>query len=169
MVLSVDGKSTKGDRGPQDWASKEDQQFFFKTLRKSKLTVMGGNSYRSFQSDIKSDPNQLKIVMTKNPKQYVKFSVPGQLEFSDNSPLELVEKLEKKGYKEMLLISGENLNSEFMKSKLITDLWLTIEPRVFGKGKSLVGEENFDVKLNLISFEKLNKQGTLLLKYSLCK
>lgn len=167
MVLSLNGKSTKGDKGPHEWASGEDQQFFFKTLRKSKLTVMGGNSYRIAQSDIKLNPKQLKIVLTRNPEKYIKHQVAGQLEFSDESPLKLVKRLEKKGYKEMLLISGENLNYEFMKSNLITDLWLTIEPKILGKGRGLVAEGDFDIKLKLESIEKLNKRGTLLLKYSL--
>lgn len=165
MVLSVDGKSTKEDKGPKHWASKEDQQHFFKTLGKSKLIVMGGNSYRESQSVIKPSPTQLRIVLTRNPQKYKKYMVRGQLEFRDNSPLELVKSLEKQGYKEMLLVSGENLNSEFMKSNLITDLWLTIEPKIFGKGKSLMSVENFDVRLKLTSIKKLNRKGTLLLKY----
>lgn len=167
MVSSVDGKSTKNNKSLKEWTSKEDQEYFLKTSRSNNLIVMGSKTYESSQSKIKPYPNRLKIVLTRNPKKYVKNFVPGQLEFINDSPLELVRKLEKKGYKQMLLIGGSTLNTEFMKSNLVTDLWLTIEPVIFGKGKSLVGEEDLDIKLNLKSLEKLNKQGTLLLKYSL--
>lgn len=167
MVTSVDGKSTKGNKNPKEWNSKEDQVHFLKTSRNSNVIVMGSNTYKNSQSVIKPYPNRLKIVLTKTPKKYLKYAVPGQLEFINESPLKLVKKLEKKGYKEMLLIGGSTVNTSFMKAGLITDLWLTVEPLIFGKGKGLVGEENFYTKLKLKSFEKLNKQGTLLLKYSL--
>ena len=167
MVTSVDGKSTKGNRSPKDWASKEDLEHFLKTSRNSNLIVMGAKTYEDSQSVIKPYPNRLKIVLTKNPEKYIRRLVPGQLEFMNDSPLGLVKKLEKKGYKEMLIIGGATLISEFLKLNLVTDLWLTIEPRIFGKGKGLVVEQDFDIKLKLESFEKLNEQGTLLLKYSL--
>lgn len=167
MVASVNGKSTKGNKSPQEWASIEDQEYFLKTSRSSNLIVMGRKTYDARKSGIKPYPNRLKIILTKNPKKYNKYSVPGQLEFINETPLELVKKLEKKGYKEMLLIAGETLSTEFIKLKLVTDLWLTIEPLIFGKGKGLVREEDFDIKLKLVSVERLNTQGTLLLKYTL--
>lgn len=165
MVSSVDGKSTKNNKSLQEWTSKEDREYFLKTSRSNNLIVMGSKTFS--HATIKPYPNRLKIVLTRNPKKYTKSSVPGQLEFINDSPQDLVKKLEKKGYKQMLLIGGSTLNAEFMKLNLITDLWLTVEPVILGKGNGLVGEEDLDIKLKLESFEKLNKQGTLLLKYSL--
>lgn len=166
-VCSVDGKSTKGNKGPKYWASKEDREYFLKTSRSNNLIVMGSKTFSHVT--VKPYPNRLKIVLTRNPKKYSKYSVPGQLEFINDSPLQLVKKLEKKGYGEMLLIGGSTVNTEFLKQNLVTDLWLTVEPLIFGKGKGLVGDESLNTKLKLQSFEKLNEQGTLLLKYSLCK
>src|SRR3989344_5000477 len=157
MVTSVDGKSTKGNKSPQEWASKEDLEYFLKTSRSNNLIVMGSKTYEARKSGIKPYPNRLKIILTRNPKKYIKYSIPSQLEFVNESPLVLVRKLEKKGYKEMLLIAGETLSSEFLKLNLITDLWLTIEPVIFGKGRGLIKNENFDIKLQLISVERLNE------------
>lgn len=167
MVSSVNGKSTKSNKSLQEWTSKEDREYFLKTSRSKNLIVMGSKTYESSKLIIKPYLNRLKIVLTRNPKKYTKYSVPGQLEFINDSPQDLVKKLEKKGYKQMLLIGGSTLNAAFMKLNLITDLWLIIEPVIFGKGKSLIGKEDLDIKLKFESFEKLNKQGTLLLKYSL--
>jgi dihydrofolate reductase len=56
-----------------------------------------------------------------------------------------------------------------LKEQLIDELWLTIEPRIFGTGGSFVIEENLDIKLKLISYEKVNDEGTLITKYGVIR
>jgi len=51
----------------------------------------------------------------------------------------------------------------------VDELWLTIEPKIFGVGGSFVIEEKLDINLQLISCESANKQGTLLTKYTVIK
>ncbi|MBI3887639.1 dihydrofolate reductase family protein, partial [Candidatus Microgenomates bacterium] len=114
---------------------------------------------------LKAEKERLRIVLTKNPKEYQKYVVPGQLEFSDEQPKELVTRLKKQGFTQLLLVSGGKVATSFFKASLINELWLTLEPRIFGIGGTLVQEEQFDIQLQLLSNEILNKQGTLLLKY----
>jgi dihydrofolate reductase len=95
--------------------------------------------------------------------------VMGQLEFSNEEPKTLVEQLEKKGFKQMLLVSGRRVATNFFEEKLIDELWLTVEPRIFGIGDPLIDEKEFDIKMKLLSMEKLNDQGTILLKYKILK
>lgn len=165
IVTSVDGKSTKGDAPPNSWASKEDQSYFFSQIKKNNLIVMGKNTYLAIKTNIKHSDEKLRIVLTHNPKQFEKDQIKGQLEFSSESPKALVQRLEKLGYKNMLLLSGPSLNTTFFKGKLIDELWLTLEPKIFGLGKGLVDEQKLNIELKLQSIKKLNTQGTLLLKY----
>lgn len=72
-------------------------------------------------------------------------------------------------YRNMLLVGGAEVNSLFLKSGLVNEFHLTLEPKIFGMGKSLISEEDLDIPLKLISIKKLNKQGTLLLKYKVLK
>ena len=65
----------------------------------------------------------------------------------------------------MLLVGGSKIYSSFMKEGLVDELYLTIEPVVFGNGKNLFSDESFETKLELVSSKKLNKKGTILLKY----
>lgn len=164
MVTSVDGKSTKGNLPPSDWASREDQNYFYKLIKKHKVMVMGRRTYELVRPYLRLDQKILRIVMTKNPKKFSKEVVHGKLEFTDFSPLRLYDDLKSKGYKEVLLVTGESLNSEFLKFSLVNEIWLTLEPKIFGKGKGLVNKE-IDINLKLKSISKLNKQGTILLKY----
>lgn len=165
IVTSIDGKSTKGDLSPKDWASKEDQQFFSTFIKKHNLIVMGKNTYKIIKPNLKPSPGKLRVVMTRNPQQFSNETILNQLEFTSLSPKQLVTTLEKRGYKQLLLVSGEKLNTAFFKAKLINELYLTLEPKIFGMGKGLVNLIPLDINLTLKSIKKLNSQGTLLLKY----
>ena len=162
FVSSLDGKITKGERSPSLWASEEDQEFFKKTLEENKCIVMGSGTFDARY--IKSQEGKLRIVLTRNPEQYEKHKVSEQLEFSNENPRELAARLEKAGYTQMLLVAGSQVTTAFFKEKLIDELWLTLEPKMFGKGKQILTEE-VEISLQLLEYKKLNEQGTMVLKY----
>ena len=66
-------------------------------------------------------------------------------------------------------MGGAHISTSFLKAKLIDELWLTIEPKIFGTGGSLVINENLDIELRLLSVEKVNERGTLITKYKVIK
>jgi dihydrofolate reductase len=165
MVLSVDGKSTKHDLPDQSWASSEDQKHLSKLVSENNLILMGGRTYELAKSHIKPSEAKLRIVVTHNPEKFSADKIDGQLEFVNGSVREIVGDLEDKGYKQMLLLSGENLNKEFFENNLIDEIYLTVEPKIFGSGKGVVAESNLDINLQLMEIEKLNEQGTLLFHY----
>jgi len=167
MVSSADGKTTKGDIGPTAWNSEEDRKMFSEKLDNASLIIMGSRTYRQSRNLIRASlkPKTLRIVMTRNPQRFESEKVPGQLEFTNEDPSALVERLEEEGYSEAIHVGGANLNSDFFKNKLIAELWLSIEPKIFGVGNGIVGDDKFDINMKLKSVEKLNDQGTLLLKY----
>ncbi len=165
-VSSLNGKLTKGkDPNIYSWTSKEDSKLFFSLIEKNNLIVMGGKTYEAARKIIKHKKNKLRIVLTRNPEKYFKETIKGVLEFTDESPLKLIARLGNRGYKKILVVGGSEVNTLFLKSKLVNEIYLTIEPKIFGSGTNLLNEENFDVSLKLIGLKKLNKQGTLLLKF----
>ncbi len=162
MVSSLNGKITSGDDPDiYQWTSKEDNKQFFSHIKKHNLIVMGGKTYESSRDKIHLTKHTLRIVLTRNPKHYVNDTVKGQLEFTNETPTSLVKRLEQKGYNEMLLVGGSEINSLFFKSRLIDELHLTVEPKLFGTGKNLINESELNVNLQLIDIQKLNTRGTL--------
>jgi dihydrofolate reductase len=81
----------------------------------------------------------------------------------NGEPQQVLEELETLGYKSALLGGGATINSLFLKNKLITEIILTIEPKIFGQGLSLFNED-LDVNLKLLEIEKLN-DNTIMIKY----
>ena len=169
MVLSVDGKSTKADLNDQSWASPEDQKHLSKLISENNLILMGGNTYELAKSHIKTSAEKLRIVVTRDPAQFSEDEIKDQLEFVNKPLHELISRLEDRGYNQMLLLSGENLNKEFFEQNFISEIYLTIEPKIFGSGKKMLVESVLDINLKLLSLEKLNENGTILLHYQVLK
>lgn len=170
MVSSVNGRITKGNNpNVYSWSSKEDKNFFLPLVKKHNLIVMGSKTYEAVRKNLDLSQPKLRIVLTKNPKKYSKQALAKKLEFSQESPRQLVRRLNRQGYPEMMLLGGGLINSSFLKAKLVDELQLVIEPLIFGTGQLLVGEAPFTSKLKLATIKRLNHQGTLLLKYILKK
>lgn len=165
MVVSVDGKSTKWDLPDQSWASEEDKAHLSKLVSENSLILMGGKTYETAKNHIKPSAGKLRVVLTRDPIKFADDEVYQQLEFT-NEPIEkLIERLEGMGFEKMLLLSGESLNKEFFEKKLINEIILTVEPKIFGSGRGISTDTKLEVDLKLKSFEKANDKGTLFLTY----
>ena len=168
FVSTLDGKVTKwGESNVSLWSSQEDQKYFKKIWNDSKLLIMGSNTFNA--DPIKPSSNQLLVIMTREPSKYIKYEVSGQLEFSNKSPGQLVLHFAKEGYEQMLVVGGAHIGTSFLKEQLIDELWLTIEPRIFGAGSNFAIEEKLDINLHLLSCDRVNEQGTLITKYAVMK
>lgn len=69
----------------------------------------------------------------------------------------IIRYLEEKGYTKVLVAGGGKTNGSFLKAGLIDEIFLDIEPTVFGKGIRLFGETDFEKKLKLLGVKKFSK------------
>jgi dihydrofolate reductase len=166
MVTSLDGRSTNGkESGTHSWNSEEDQKHFQRIIEDANLLIMGSSTFAGALKTMQHKAGRLRVVLTRNPEKYKDQEIKGQLEFSKESPTDLIKRLESQGFSEGLLVGGAHKNTEFLKQNLVTELLQTLEPKILGIGNGLAGEEPLDITLKLQEFEKLNEKGTLLLKY----
>jgi len=160
MAMTADGKIAKTSDHFPDWTSKEDKKYFFETTKKHGVVLMGEKTFQTFPNPL---PGRLNVVFTleKNPPtmENVKW-VSGQ-------PEKVLAELEKMGYKSAILGGGAYLNTQFLKKKLIDEIWLTIEPKIFGDGLGVFGGD-FDVDLKLINVEKIN-ENSVVARYEVMK
>jgi dihydrofolate reductase len=161
-VMSVNGKITKDAADSHSWTSAADWKHF-KSLRDSHdLLVLGRGTYEVVQPQ--PEAAWLRIVLTHHPENFKDKTVPGQLEFLNKSPEQLIKLMEKRGFTRMLLLGGE-VNTAFWAAGLVNEAFITIEPSIFGQGKNLAEGVDFSADLHLQSVIQLNKRGTLLLHY----
>lgn len=168
MVASVDGKTTSWQTpSVPGWTSIEDKKHFKNIIDENNLIIMGRKTYEDSAPIINNMPGKLRVIITKNPEKYKFNEVPSQLEFTNENPPELLRRLSEAGYKQVILAGGAEINKLFIASNLIDELWLTVEPVILGKGNNLIASLKITKNMKLLSVDKLNRNGTLLLKYSL--
>lgn len=165
--MSVDARITQGETVKTSfWRSVEDGEVLKQLIAPCDVLVMGRTTYEVVHP--KTSDKRLIIVLTTNPETYADRTVPGQLEFVSSPPAQLVEWLASRNYQKVLLLGGSS-NIAFIKTGMVDDLYLTIEPSIFGQGKLLVDELPRAVSLMLRESKQLNRQGTLLLHYDVLK
>ncbi len=160
MAITADGKIGKTKDHLANWTSPEDKQLFVKTSKQHGVILMGENTFKTFKKPL---PGRLNVVFSRQtnlPKIKDVLWVKGQ-------PGLVLNKLKRLGYRSALLGGGASLNSLFLKDKLITEMILTIEPKLFAQGLSIFSSEiDVDIDLKLLDFKKLN-DNSLMLHYQL--
>ncbi len=160
MAMTLDGKIAKTSDHFPDWTSKEDKKLFQKVSREAGVVIMGDKTFATFPSPLK---DRLNVVFTleENPKpqEGVKW-VKGE-------PEKVLEELEEEGYKSVILGGGSFINGMFLEGKLVDEIIITVEPKIFGDGLGLF-KGDFDVDLKLKSVEKINDDAVVL-RYEVLK
>lgn len=168
-AISADGCMTKHDQRGNDFTSSKDKVFFFEALKSFDCSVFGSGTFKDTKEHILRSltPNRLRLVLTNESNSYLGYETPGALIFRQANPLEAITELKKNGCSRCALLGDKTVFSQFLAEGLIDELWVTLEPRIFGHGASMF-EGAFDQRLSLISAKELGS-SVLLLKYSILK
>jgi len=164
-VQSLDGFITRHDTSGSAFASAADKTHLRNALARFDCCVMGGTTYR-LERARRPDrplPARLQIVLTRSPDTFATETIPGRLEFTAASVPDLVTALRVRGMKNCALLGGSQIHSLFLGARLVDELWLTIEPRLFGNGTPLIAHRD-DISLKFLSQQALTAD-TLVLKY----
>lgn len=155
-AISADGKiAEKAEQSSLDWTSKEDTKFFIEKTKEAGTVVMGRKTFATINKPLKG---RRVIVLTRDPSKET--PMPG-VEFSNAEPIALVRQLESEGVAELALAGGASVYGQFLQAGLVTDIYLTVEPILFGGGVPLA--QGFErVPLKLESIKQLNPQTVVL-------
>jgi len=154
MAMTADGKIAKNDNHFPNWTSKEDKAMFAKITKEHRAVLMGDKTFWTFPVPL---PERLNVVFTleNNPPK-----IEG-VKWVSGEPEKVLEELEEMGYNSAVLGGGCYLNTLFLRKKLIDEIILTIEPKIFGGGLSLFNE-NVNINLELLEAKKINNQSIML-------
>jgi dihydrofolate reductase len=160
MAVTADGKIAKNSDHFPDWTSREDKKMFAKVSKEHGVVIMGDKTFFTFPKPL---PDRLNVVFTllENPPE------TENVKWVTGEPEKILEELEKMGYKSAILGGGAYLNTQFLDRKLIDEIWLTIEPKIFGEGICVFGGD-FDVNLKLLGVEKIS-ENSVVTKYKVLK
>lgn len=163
MAITLDGKIAKTSNHPANWTSKADKKIFVSETKKAGVIVMGLTTYQTIGRPL---PGRLNVVMDFEPEKYE--GIPGELEYTKSQPKELLKELADRGFNTVILGGGASINGLFLKENLIDELWLTIEPKIFGEGLSLFSGADMNLDIELIESKKLD-DNVLWVRYKVIK
>jgi dihydrofolate reductase len=154
-ATSADGFIAKDSQhSPMYWSSKADKKRFVELTKRAGVVVMGSSTYKTIGQPLKERVN---IVYSKNQ------SFDG-VEMTQDSPLDLIRKLEERGFKEVAICGGTHVYTMFMKANIVDTVYLTVEPVLFGKGMTIFNED-LHYSLKLVSSQASESSGSLLMEY----
>ena len=162
-AMSADGFiGTDAAHRSLDWRSKEDASFFIAKTKEAGVIIMGSVTYKTFRIK-RAPPGRRLIVYTRNPESIVGEDV----EATDEPPRELLERLKKEGFDSVVIGGGATINKLFIDEGLVDELYLTIEPVLFGDGVDLLSGP-VSARLEMLDLKKIGN-NTLLVHYRVTK
>jgi dihydrofolate reductase len=168
-VASLDGRLTRGeDPNVHAWSSVEDWHHFVELRNNSQVLVMDREAYEQIKPEPEKD--LLRVVMTHHPELYKDKFVKGRLEFVHPDPSALIADLKRRRLSRVLIAGDTSITYDFLQDELVDDLYVTLEPILFGVGAPfMAGPRELNVVILLKDVKQLNEHGTLLCHYSVLK
>jgi dihydrofolate reductase len=151
MATTINGFIAK-ENDDTSFVSKRDWKSFLAMVKKMGHVVIGRRTYE-VTSPSEFVKSSLYVVVTHKKDLRKKTQ---KIIFTDKSPKNIVKMLNNMGFRKVLIAGGGNLNSAFMKTKLIDEIYLDVEPFTLGKGIRLFAEADFEAKLKLIGTKKIS-------------
>lgn len=164
METTVNGFVAKSDDNT-DWISDEAWESYTNMMAGMDAIIIGKKTYDLMPEEEFQKTTEY-IVFTSNNREENK-KVPN-VTFSNDSPRAIIEHLNEKGYQKVCVAGGGKTNASFMKQGLVDEIYLDIEPFVFGSGIPLFGSADFEYSLELLETKKLNND-TVQLHYKVIK
>jgi len=165
MAISVNGLITKG-KDDSDWVAETDWNEFDALMRDCGFMVMGRRTYEIFGDDFPCE-GAINVVMT-SKKKLLNKKTPDNAIFTDRTPKGIIKLAKEKGFKKIMLIGGEKLNTSFFKQNLIDEIWLSVHPLIIGDGKLVMDKIKYFKKLRLLGIKKL-KEDLVQVRYRVKK
>ena len=158
-AITIDGKIALNSSHFSDWTSPEDKAFMREFLDSAKVVVVGNNTYKTAAEPL-SKRNCIVLTSstatTKRKSDKLLLWNPVRTTFKTVAGI----------HKTVAILGGTQTYTYFLENDLLDEIYLTIEPLVFGQGLNLFEtDKSLETHFRLQSTKKLNKKGSLLLHY----
>lgn len=159
-AVTADGFIGRSSGHAADWTGGEDKKVFVRLTKEAGTIVMGSRTFATIGRALSGRRN---IVLTSRPEQITAEGV----EATSETPAQLVERLKQEGAKALAVCGGARVYYDFVRAGIVDEIYLTIIPKLFGRGVALFDGE-LDASLELLEETKL-ADGAILLHYKIGK
>ncbi|MBI2459819.1 MAG: dihydrofolate reductase [Parcubacteria group bacterium] len=157
VAASIDGRISLPEKALPRWTSKEDWQFFQRSLSRADAVVVGRNTYELVAKRLRK---RNTFVLSSRSKTLTR---RGTVTFVNPANVDLQKLLGK--YKNVAVLGGGAVYRFMLENGLLDEIFITVEPLIFGRGKEMFAGGARTTRVNLLAIKRLNRTGTLLLHY----
>ena len=151
MAISANGMIAEND-DDTSWISKEEWVSYSLAVRTVGCLVVGRRTYEILTKQPEfGEFKDVKIIAVSHES----FTTLASNHLVAHSPRESLELL--KDFEEVVVAGGGILNASFLTENLVDEIYLDIEPVVFGNGIKLFADSDFEAKLKLLETKMLSK------------
>jgi|SRR5579885_3364635 len=165
MAVSANG-IIASKTGSEDFLSHDNWLQFVKLAKRVGCFMWGRKTYEAvikWEGDYLSELEGVKKIILSQSDIKLKEGF-----VLKHSPEEALKYLESESFQEAIITGGSTTNSEFAKRGLIDEVILDINPSVLGEGIPVFAPSDFELKLKLISSEKVG-EDIIELRYKVMK
>lgn len=162
VAVSADGKIAPTKNYTTNWTSKEDKDFLHSELDSADLVIVGRKTFELAQKPLSK---RRCLVFSRSRT----LSENPNIEFINPQNIDLRSLAKQRKYKKVAILGGEQVYTLCLRKGWIDNIYLTVEPIIFGKGLSIFNLSGSfaEIKLRLLFIDKLNSHGSLIVKYKL--
>jgi len=157
-ALSADGFIARDTHELADWTGSEDKKLFVELTKRAGVMVMGNTTFKTIGRAL---PGRDTIVYSRQ-----QIAIDG-VTVTDEAPADLVQRLRTEGRQELAICGGAAIYTLFLRAGVVDELYLTVEPCLFGTGVPLF-TESIQADLKLLETRQLN-DNVILLHYEVQK
>jgi len=158
-ATTIDGKIALDASHFSDWTSPEDKVFMRSLLDESDVVAVGNNTYKTA---IEPLSKRNCIVLTSSVATIERKS--DKLLLWNPAGASYASVLQNSSI--VAVLGGTQTYTYFLENDLLDEIYLTIEPLVFGRGLNLFeSSKNIHAHFRLESTKQLNEKGSVLLHY----
>lgn len=156
MAITINGLIAKED-DDTSWVTEIEWASFSSAIKKNGNMIIGRRTYKVMLQNDEFNRSNLNEVKTVVLAKGISLRVHNPKFISvATSPREAVDILHKQGFETIMVCGGGRLNASFMRENLIDEIYLDIEPVIFGRGIKLFSDEVFEINLELLEVKNLS-------------
>jgi dihydrofolate reductase len=157
-AVSLDGKIAANEKHFSDWTSPEDKKFMRALLDTCDVVIAGNSTFKTAKKPLSK---RNCIVLTRSVRTTKRISK--NLLYLNTKSVNLKKIITEAGYKKVAVLGGAQTYTYCMEHGMLDDLYLTIEPVIFGAGIPLFNGKFKLKKTKILSIKKLNRGSTVLI------
>ncbi|PIR82483.1 hypothetical protein COU20_02150 [Candidatus Kaiserbacteria bacterium CG10_big_fil_rev_8_21_14_0_10_59_10] len=158
-AVTLDGRIAAHERHLTDWTSREDKRLLREVLDSADVVLVGRKTYELARTRLERRGRNC-IVLTRSAAGVRR--VHERLAFLNPKKENVRAFIRRHGYRRVVILGGTETYTYCRDAGMLDELYLTIEPVLFGKGLPLLAGKLFVQKGRNVEVKKLNKKGSTL-------